>query len=223
MDVRIINSILKSTVKIFTEAVNMKIEFEKPQIAKELAKGYDLVTLVGFNGSLSGNLVYAFDTQVALSVVQKMMGMPYNQLDELAMSAIGELANMISGNIATNMEQIGKPIDITPPSVILGKEIRVNVDGVILKIITKYEDKTFEVDMVLRESVKSRKKSRTPSKSFGTSTSCTSSGLRLSPTPSWVARSVISWINTPLKTACYSSSFSSSASPPGYTKGSWDC
>ncbi|HNW45778.1 MAG TPA: chemotaxis protein CheX [Thermotogota bacterium] len=151
MDVRIINSILKSTVKIFTEAVNMKIEFEKPQIAKELAKGYDLVTLVGFNGSLSGNLVYAFDTQVALSVVQKMMGMPYNQLDELAMSAIGELANMISGNIATNMEQIGKPIDITPPSVILGKEIRVNVDGVILKIITKYEDKTFEVDMVLRE------------------------------------------------------------------------
>ncbi|HOX66054.1 MAG TPA: chemotaxis protein CheX, partial [Thermotogota bacterium] len=119
MDVRIINSILKSTVKIFTEAVNMKIEFEKPQIAKELAKGYDLVTLVGFNGSLSGNLVYAFDTQVALSVVQKMMGMPYNQLDELAMSAIGELANMISGNIATNMEQIGKPIDITPPSVIL--------------------------------------------------------------------------------------------------------
>jgi len=151
MDVRIINSILKSTVKIFTEAVNMKIEFEKPQIAKELAKGYDLVTLVGFNGSLSGNLVYAFDTRVALSVVQKMMGMPYNQLDELAMSAIGELANMISGNIATNMEQIGKPIDITPPSVILGKEIRVNVDGVILKIITKYEDKTFEVDMVLRE------------------------------------------------------------------------
>ncbi|HNR63795.1 MAG TPA: chemotaxis protein CheX [Thermotogota bacterium] len=151
MDVRIINSILKSTVRVFTEAVNMKIEFEKPQIAKELAKGYDLVTLVGFNGSLSGNLVYAFDMQVALNIVGKMMGMPYNQLDDLAMSAIGELANMISGNIATNMEQIGKPIDITPPSVILGKEIHVNVDGVILKIITKYEDKTFEVDMVLRE------------------------------------------------------------------------
>jgi len=151
MDVRIINSILKSAVRVFTEAVNMKIEFEKPQIAKELAKGYDLVTLVGFNGSLSGNLVYAFDMQVALNIVGKMMGMPYNQLDDLAMSAIGELANMISGNIATNMEQIGKPIDITPPSVILGKEIHVNVDGVILKIITKYEDKTFEVDMVLRE------------------------------------------------------------------------
>ena len=151
MDVRIINSILKSTVRVFTEAVNMKIEFEKPQIAKELAKGYDLITLVGFNGSLSGNLVYAFDTRVALNIVGKMMGMPYNQLDELAMSAIGELANMISANIATNMEQIGKPIDITPPSVILGKEIHVNVDGVILKIITKYEEKTFEVDMVLRE------------------------------------------------------------------------
>lgn len=151
MDVRIINSILKSTMKIFSEAVNMKIEFEKPQISKELATGYDLVTLVGFNGSLSGNLVYGFGTEIAISIVGKMMGMPYNQLDELAMSAIGELANMISGNIAMNMEQIGKPIDITPPSVILGKEIHINVEGVILKIVTKYENRFFEVDMVLRE------------------------------------------------------------------------
>jgi chemotaxis protein CheX len=80
------------------------------------------------------------------------MGMPYDKLDELAMSAIGELGNMVSGNIAMNLEQIGKPIDITPPSVILGKEIQVNVEGVILKIPAKIDNHGFEVNMVMRES-----------------------------------------------------------------------
>jgi len=50
-----------------------------------------------------------------------------------------------------NLEQIGKPIDITPPSVIFGKEIHVNVEGVILKIPAAIADFHFEVNMVLRE------------------------------------------------------------------------
>jgi chemotaxis protein CheX len=151
VDVKVINAMLRSMVKVFNETINTKVEMGKPQISKELAKGYDLVTVVGFNGNLSGNLVYGFSSELGISIVSKMMGMPYDKLDELAMSAIGELGNMVSGNIAMNLEQIGKPIDITPPSVILGKEIQVNVEGVILKIPAKIENHGFEVNMVMRE------------------------------------------------------------------------
>lgn len=151
MDVKVINAMLKGVVKVFSEAVNMKVELQKPELAKELAKGYDLVTIVGFNGSLEGNLVYGFSSKLGVEIVSSMMGMPYDKLDELAMSGIGELGNMVSGNIATNLEQIGKPIDITPPSVIVGKEIMVNVDGVILKIPAVINDEVCEVNMVLRE------------------------------------------------------------------------
>jgi chemotaxis protein CheX len=152
MDVKVINAMLRSMVKVFNEMLNTKVEMDKPQISKELAKGYDLVTVVGYNGNLSGNLVYGFSSELGLTIVSKMMGMPYDKLDELAMSAIGELGNMVSGNIAMNLEQIGKPIDITPPSVILGKEIQVNVEGVILKIPAKIDNHGFEVNMVMRES-----------------------------------------------------------------------
>jgi len=151
VDVKVINAMLKGVVKVFSEAVNMKVELQKPELAKELAKGYDLVTIVGFNGSLEGNLVYGFSSKLGVEIVSSMMGMPYDKLDELAMSGIGELGNMVSGNIATNLEQIGKPIDITPPSVIVGKEIMVNVDGVILKIPAVINDEVCEVNMVLRE------------------------------------------------------------------------
>jgi chemotaxis protein CheX len=151
VDVKVVNAILRSMVKVFNEMLNTKVEMDKPKISKELAKGYDLVTVVGYNGNLSGNLVYGFSSELGLSIVSKMMGMPYDKLDELAMSAIGELGNMVSGNIAMNLEQIGKPIDITPPSVILGKEIQVNVEGVILKIPARIEAHNFEVNMVMRE------------------------------------------------------------------------
>src|SRR6056297_165337 len=151
MDVKVINAMLPIFVKVFNETIHSKVELEKPVISKELAKGYDLVTVVGYNGYMEGNLVYGFTSELGMVIVSKMMGMPYEKLDDLAMSAIGELGNMVSGNIAMNLEQIGKPIDITPPSVIVGKEIQVNVEGVILKIPASISEYHFEVNMVMRE------------------------------------------------------------------------
>lgn len=152
MDVKVINAMLKSLVKVFNETIHSKVELDRPVISKELAKGFDLVTVVGYNGNMEGNLVYGFTTELGLLIVSKMMGgMPYEELDDLAMSAIGELGNMVSGNIAMHLEQIGKPIDITPPSVICGKEIQINVDGLILKIPAHLETLSFEVNMVMRE------------------------------------------------------------------------
>ena len=131
MDVKVINAMLKSLVKVFNETIHSKVELDKPEISKILAKGYDLVTVVGYNGYMEGNLVYGFTSELGLNIVSRM--------------------NMVSGNIAMNLEKIGKPIDITPPSVILGKEIHINVDGLILKIPAHLENFAFEVNMVMRE------------------------------------------------------------------------
>jgi len=151
VDVKVINAMLKGFLKVFSEAVNLKVSIQKPEISKDIARDCDVVTIVGFNGSLDGNLVYGFPKDLALDIISSMMGMPYDKLDDLAMSGIGELGNMVSGNIAINLEQIGKPIEITPPSVICGKEIHINVDGVILKIPALVGGKKCEVSMVLRE------------------------------------------------------------------------
>ena len=49
-----------------------------------------------------------------------MMGMPVPELDDMAMSAISELGNMIMGNAATILSTKGIGIDITPPTVCRG-------------------------------------------------------------------------------------------------------
>ena len=51
---------------------------------------------------------------------EMMMGMPVTALDDMSISAISELGNMIMGNAATIFSTKGYVIDITPPSVCHG-------------------------------------------------------------------------------------------------------
>jgi chemotaxis protein CheX len=58
-----------------------------------------------------------------------MMGMPVNEIDEMAKSALSELGNMIMGNSATLLFNQGIKIDITPPSLVKGTSIEISSAG----------------------------------------------------------------------------------------------
>jgi chemotaxis protein CheX len=52
-----------------------------------------------------------------------MMGMPVDTIDEIAISAIGEFTNMVTGNASITLSNNNLSVDTTPPSVISGKDI----------------------------------------------------------------------------------------------------
>jgi len=107
---------------------------EKPYVVKDIEKHYDVVTNIGFTGALEGNILYSFTENVAKDIVNNMMDgmMKIEDINDMAISAIGELGNMVSGSIATNLEKYGYNIIVTPPSVFTGKIVKVNSKGVIL-------------------------------------------------------------------------------------------
>jgi chemotaxis protein CheX len=49
-----------------------------------------------------------------------MMGMPVNEFDELAQSAISELTNMLTANVATNFSKDNININISTPTLMHG-------------------------------------------------------------------------------------------------------
>ncbi|QTA38257.1 chemotaxis protein CheX [Thermosipho ferrireducens] len=151
MDAKIINSLINSVHSTFKTVLKVEPEIMKPELDREIEPKYPIVTVIGFNGAIEGNLIYSFSETTAIKVVSTMMGMPYETLDELALSALGELGNMTSGSIAMNLEKNGYNVDITPPTVITGKEIKVTAEGVILKLpLNIFEKGDFEIHMVLR-------------------------------------------------------------------------
>ncbi|MDR0957768.1 MAG: chemotaxis protein CheX [Clostridiales bacterium] len=72
---------------------------------------------IGITGSLKGKVLYNMNQQSAFFIASKlMMGMPVTALDDMTKSAVSEMANMISGQVASAFFSDGLEIDITPPT-----------------------------------------------------------------------------------------------------------
>jgi len=149
MDARVVNALLKSVVETFKKAAGLEVSVGKPAIVNDLDREHSVYTVIGFTGDIKGNLVYSIDDDAGLLIVSKMMGMPYNQLDALALSAVGELGNMVGGSLAMSLEKIGKKITIAPPSVITGNNINVHCEGVILCLPSKVAGKDLKIYLVI--------------------------------------------------------------------------
>ena len=78
----------------------------------------DITAIIGVSGKLQGNVLYGFDDNVSVEVVRRMIGEDMNPRDPMALSALGEIANVITGNAATELAANGFPCDISPPVII---------------------------------------------------------------------------------------------------------
>ena len=61
----------------------------------------DVTAVIGVSGALQGNVLYGFSGGSPYSIASHMCGEEITELDDLAISALGEIANMITGNAAT--------------------------------------------------------------------------------------------------------------------------
>ena len=121
MDAKLVNPFVDAFV-----AVMPQMGFPEPKRAKMSVKTKNAISLgvaviVGFTKQLRGNIVYNMSEDTAKFIASTMMmGMPVEKLDEMSISAISELGNMIMGNAATIFSTKGILIDITPPTVCRG-------------------------------------------------------------------------------------------------------
>lgn len=155
MDARIVNALIAAVVNTLKTLMNISPTVGKPGLLKEIKPKFDMVTVIGFSGGVEGNLIYSFSPDTALKIVSKMMGLPYDSLDELAMSAIGELGNMIAGALAMNLEKVGCRINISPPTVVTGSNLKLSVEGLAINLPTSiFESDDTEVILSAKGSMK---------------------------------------------------------------------
>ena len=92
----------------------------------EAARGIDVCTgdpgrigvAIGITGDLSGEALYRFPTETTLEIVKIMSGMEFTEIDEFVTSALGEIANIISGNAVTALSGRDITCDILPPKIL---------------------------------------------------------------------------------------------------------
>ncbi|NLL76313.1 MAG: chemotaxis protein CheX [Clostridiales bacterium] len=74
-----------------------------------------VVISIGIIGDLTGEVIYRFPKITSLGIVNIMSGLEMDAVDEFVISAISEIANIISGNVLTMFAEEDVKCDILPP------------------------------------------------------------------------------------------------------------
>jgi len=132
----IVPKIVDATVEIFTGMVMMEIS-QDGELADELGLMKDSITgMVGLAGTHKGMLAVHFPKSLALAITTSFLGMEVEEMNEDVQDAIGEIANMLGGNVKTILSDKGKDIQLSLPSTISGEEYTLmsqnDVDQVII-------------------------------------------------------------------------------------------
>jgi len=130
------NKIIESTIEIFTGMVMMEVTVAGEPLGSLGPLKNSITGMVGLAGVQKGVLAVHFPKQLALDVTGSFLGMEVSEIDADVQDAIGEIANMLGGNLKTILSDRGKDIQLSLPSTIYGEEYafssQAEVDQVIL-------------------------------------------------------------------------------------------
>ncbi len=119
MDVNYINPFLKALQYVMQIVFGIQPEFGKVYLKKAPFQGYTVNLKV--NGEVDGVFALVMNGNTAKKIVTKMLGQEIEQMDDMAISAIGEPGNMIIGNACTLYYQKGLHTNIFTPEVVVGE------------------------------------------------------------------------------------------------------
>jgi len=147
-----VNAFLISATSVLQTMCGLSLTAGTPYVKTNEFDEKSVVICIGVTGQITGQVLLAFKNEIACDIASKMCMMPFTQLDELSLSALSELGNMVLGNAATVLSTKNVLVDITTPSVIQGTFTINNTRVRNVCIPTFYEDgKTIEIDISLEE------------------------------------------------------------------------
>ena len=151
MNVEYINVFLMAATQVMKDVCQVHFTVGKPYVkATEFDREY-MVVNIGVTGQIRGQVLMAMSNDVACDIASKMCFQTITELDELSLSALSELGNMVLGNAATVLSTKGKIVDITPPTIIQG-DFRLSSSYAqnICVPLTYDENKVIEIDISLK-------------------------------------------------------------------------
>jgi len=130
-----------ATSEVFKLLLDLEVKAGTPELLHHITDEEDKVNIViGITGDIQGEILYRFPKETTLEMVKIMSGMDFPEVDSFVTSALGEIANIISGNAATGLSKRQLICDISPPRVVVGGgkilDTQSTVPIIALKVLT---------------------------------------------------------------------------------------
>jgi chemotaxis protein CheX len=122
--------ITNAVSNVFDTMLSMEVESVDAGQAENYNGGH-IVGTVGFAGKVLGNLNLHVGEAFALQMTAAMLGMETDELDgnEEVHDVIGEVCNMIGGDLKSRLCDCGLTCELSIPSITTGKEFSIESQG----------------------------------------------------------------------------------------------
>ncbi len=116
MEVEYLNPFIISAIDIFEKVAQIELKKSEVKLTKGTQPTNEICIIFGVVGYLNGQIVYSFKHHTAQRVVSCMMpDSDAKKQEEYFESALGSLANMITGRATILLAGKERVIQITPP------------------------------------------------------------------------------------------------------------
>jgi chemotaxis protein CheX len=152
-----IQPFIKTCTSVFHDFVNLEPEAKMPYfLEKDAIQDWDISAVIGLTGEARGAVVISMKDNLAMKLTGILTGKVHQVIYDDVVDAVGELINIIAGNVKQELEDTFRLV-ISLPTIITGKEHHVNWPAGQARVIcipfTVSDEDTFSLSVAL-EAVK---------------------------------------------------------------------
>ena len=115
------DKIIETTQEIFSSMM-MEVVASSEPVTESSIHNESITGLIGLAGTHKGVLAIHMPNKVAIAVTSSFLGMGVEGINTDVEDAIGELANMLGGNVKAFLSENGRDISLSLPSTITGEK-----------------------------------------------------------------------------------------------------
>jgi chemotaxis protein CheX len=119
------SEIVKGTQDVFSTMLMVELESEDIIATNRDQIQSNLTSMIGLGGGIRGVLAIHCPATVAKAITSGFLGMEVEELDDDVKDAIGEIANMVAGNLKVAFATIDVKIELAIPTTIVGESFNV--------------------------------------------------------------------------------------------------
>ena len=154
MNIDYINPFVEASYEILKEILQVEIRRGEIYLKGDSSQINGIGFIVGLIGEAEGRLILDIEFSAALKIASIMNQEEFQQIDEMVIASIGEIANMITASAVTKLHAKGYNFDLTPPSIIKGKEVEItNIELETLVVPLELPFGKVEINIAIEENL----------------------------------------------------------------------
>ena len=111
---------------VFQDFLAQEIDAKMPHFMdKEAPAEWDISGIIGLTGEARGAVVISLKKELAIKLTKTLTGTDHRDFDDDVVDAIGEIINIIAGNVKQELEDAFRLV-ISLPTIVSGKEHSIN-------------------------------------------------------------------------------------------------